>query len=131
MASIFELEKPAFGRSSTGKALVTAANVAVVLTAAESVGAIVVHTPTANQTVTTPIGSSIIAELGSQAQVGQTFDVTVVNLGGASFTSTFTAGASGVTVTGGGIVAHGTSVTFIGRVTNVTAGSESVIYYRS
>jgi hypothetical protein len=131
MASQFELEQPSFGRSSTGKALVTGGNVDIVLTAAQSIGAVVAHTPTSNKAVTTPIGTAILAELGPQAKVGQTFEVTVVNLGGASHTSTFTAGASGVTVTGVAVVAHGTSATFIGRVANITAGSESIVYYRS
>ncbi len=126
MASIFELEQPSFGRSSTGLALVTAANADVVLTAAQSVGAIVAHTPTSNKLVTTATGAEIIAELGSQGQVGQTFEVVVVNLGGSTFTSTFTAGATGVTVTGVAAVQPGTSGTFIGRVTT----SSTVVFYR-
>jgi hypothetical protein len=131
MASQFELEQPSFGRSSTGKALVTGANADITLTAAQSVGAVVVHTPTSNKTVVTPIGTAILAELGPQAKVGQTFELTIVNLGGSTHTSTLTAGASGVTVTGVAAVSPGTSGTFIGRVADVTAGSESVIFYRA
>lgn len=126
MASIFELEKPAFGRFTAGRELVTAANADVTLTAAQSVAGLVVHTPTSNKIVTTATGAEIIAELGPQAQVGQTFEVTVVNLGGSTHTSTFTAGASGVTVTGVAVVQPGTSGTFIGRV----ASSTAVVFYR-
>jgi hypothetical protein len=127
MASLFELEQPSFGRSSTGKALVTAANADVTLTAAQSVGAIVAHTPTSNKTVTTATGAEIIAELGAQAKVGQTFEVVVVNLGGSTHTSTFTAGATGVTVTGVAAVQPGSSATFVGRVASATA----VVFYRA
>jgi len=127
MASIFELEQPSFGRASEGKALVTAANADVVLTAAQCTGAIVAHTPTSNKTVTTATGAEILAELGPQAKVGQTFEVTIVNLGGSTHTSTFTAGATGVTVTGVAAVQPGTSGTFIGRV----ASSTAVVFYRA
>lgn len=126
MASLFELEQPSFGRSSSGMGLVTAANADVTLTAAQSVGAVVVHTPTSNKIVTTATGSEIVAELGPQAKVGQTFEVVVVNLGGSTFTSTFTAGATGVTVTGVAAVQPGTSGTFIGRV----ATASTVVFYR-
>ena len=126
MASIFELEQPSFGRSSSGMALVTAANADVTLTAAQSVGCVVAHTPTSNKIVTTATGAEIIAELGPQAKVGQTFEVVIVNLGGSTYTSTLTAGASGVTVTGVAAVQPGTSGTFIGRVTSSTA----VVFYR-
>ena len=127
MASIFELEQPSFGRSSTGRALVTAGNADVTLTAAQSVGVIVAHTPTSNKLVTTATGAEIIAELGAQAKVGQTFVVTIVNLGGSTYTSTLTAGASGVTVTGVAAVQPGTSATFVGRV----ASSSAVVFYRA
>jgi 2',3'-cyclic-nucleotide 2'-phosphodiesterase (5'-nucleotidase family) len=127
MASLFELEQPSFGRSSSGLGLVTAANADVTLTAAQSVGAVVAHTPTSNKLVTTATGAEIIAELGPQAKVGQTFEVVVVNLGGSTHTSTFTAGATGVTVTGVAAVQPGSSATFIGRV----ASSSAVVFYRA
>jgi hypothetical protein len=127
MASIFELEQPSFGRSSTGAALVTAANADVTLSAAQSVAAVVVHTPTSNKLVTTATGAAIIAELGAQAKIGQTFKVVVVNLGGSTHTSTFTAGATGVTVTGVAAVQPGTSGTFIGRVN----AADAVVFYRA
>lgn len=126
MASIFELEQPSFGRSSTGAALVTAANADVTLTAAQSVSAVVVHTPTSNKLVNTATAAAIIAELGSQAKVGQTFEVTIVNLGGSTFTSTLTAGDASVTVTGVAAVSPGTSGTFLVRMTSAT----TVHFYR-
>ena len=126
MASIFELEQPSFGRSSTGMALVTAGNADVTLTAAQSVGVVVAHTPTSNKLVTTATGAEIIAELGAQAKVGQCFEVVIVNLGGSTHTSTLTAGATGVTVTGVAAVQPGTSGTFVGRVTTAS----TVTFYR-
>ena len=126
MASLFELEQPSFGRSSSGMALVTGANVDVTLTAPQSIGAVVVHTPTSNKLVNTPTAAAIIAELGPQAKVGQTFEVTIVNLGGSTFTSTLTAGDANVTVTGVAAVSPGTSGTFLGRMTSAT----TVTYYR-
>lgn len=127
MASIFELEQPSFGRSSSGKLLVAASNADTVLTAAQSVGSVVTMTPTANRLLTTPTGAEIIAELGPQAKVGQTFQVNVVNLAASTYTVTLTAGASGVTVTGVAAVAAASSGTFIGRVASAT----TVVFYRA
>jgi len=127
MASIFELEEPAFGRHSTGKLLVAATDAATTLTAEQACGSIVTMTPTANRTLTTPTGAEIIAELGPQAKIGQTFEVNVVNLAASTYTVTFTAGASGVTVTGAAAVAAATGGTFTGRV----ASASTVVFYRS
>jgi len=127
MASIFELETPPFGRHSTGKLLVAATDANTTLTAAQACGSITTMTPTANRTLTTPTGAEIIAELGLQAKIGQTFEVNVVNLAASTYTVTFTAGASGVTVTGAAAVAAATGGTFTGRV----ATASTVVFYRA
>jgi hypothetical protein len=127
MASIFELETPPFGRHSTGKLLVEATNADTVLTAAQACGSIVTMTPSTGRAITTPTGAAIIAELGLQAKIGQTFEVNVVNLAGSTHAITFTAGATGVTVVGSATVAAATGGTFTGRV----ATASTVVFYRS
>jgi hypothetical protein len=127
MASIFELETPPFGRHSTGKLLVEATNADTVLTAAQACGSIVTMTPSTGRTLTTPTGAAIIAELGLQAKIGQTFEVNVVNLASSTHAITFTAGATGVTVVGSATVSAATGGTFTGRV----ATASTVVFYRS
>ena len=125
MAGMFHLEDGASTRMLNGRVLLAAADAATTLTAAQAVNSVVTMTPTAGRAVTTPIGTAIIAEL-SEYRVGSTFEVTIVNLASATHAITFTAGASGVTITGLATVAAATSATFIGRVASAT----SVIYYR-
>jgi hypothetical protein len=127
MASIFELEEPSFGRHSTGKLLVAATDAATTLTAAQACGSIVTMTPSAARAITTPVAADIIAELGSQAQIGQTFEVQIVNLASATHAITFTAGATGVTIVGSATVAAATGSTFTGRVASAT----TVVFYRA
>jgi hypothetical protein len=127
MASIFELETPPFGRHSAGKLLVSATDANTTLTAAQACGSITTMTPTANRTLTTPTGAEIIAELGLQAKIGQTFEVSVINLASATHAITFTAGATGVTVVGNAVVAAATGGTFTGRVASAT----TVVFYRA
>jgi len=127
MASIFELEQPSFNRHSTGKLLLAATDAATTLSAAQAVGSIVTMTPTAARTVTTPVAADIIAELGPQARIGQTWEVSVVNQAGATHAITFTAGATGVTVVGAAAVAAATGGTFTGRMASAT----TVVYYRA
>ena len=126
MAGMFHLEDGASTRMLNGRVLLAAADEATTLTAAQAIHAIVTMTPTASRAVTTPIGTAIIAAL-SEYRVGSTFEVTLVNLAGATHPMVFTAGASGVTITGVATVAANTSATFIGRVASAT----SVIFYRS
>jgi hypothetical protein len=127
MASIFELEQPSFGRHSTGKALLAATDANTTLSAAQAVASIVTMTPTANRTLTTPVAADIIAELGPQAKIGQTFEVNVVNQAASTYTVTFTAGATGVTVVGAAAVSAASGGTFTGRVASAT----TVVFYRS
>jgi hypothetical protein len=127
MASIFELEEPSFGRHSVGKLLVAATDAATTLTAEQTCGSIVTMTPTAARAVTTPVAADIITELGPQAKIGQTFEVSVINLASATHAITFTAGATGVTVVGNAVVAAAGAGTFTGRVASAT----TVVFYRA
>jgi hypothetical protein len=127
MASIFELEKPSFGRSSTGKLLVAASNIAgTTLSAAESVGAVITATPTGNRTITTATLALIKAELGDQFKVGQTFELNIVNKAAETHSLTL-AGGDSVTVEGVAAVAALSSGTFVGRITSATAA----VFYRA
>lgn len=126
MAGIFHGEEGASRRTLNGTVLLAAGDEATTLTAAQSIHSIITMTPTAGRAVTTPIGTAIIAAL-EEYRVGSTFEVTIVNLAAATHAITFTAGASGVTVTGLATVAANTSATFKGRVASAT----SVIFYRS
>ena len=125
MAGIFHGEFGASTRTLNGRELLAASDAATTLTAAQAIHSIVTMTPTAGRAVTTPIGTAIIAAL-EEYRVGSTFEVTIVNLAGATHAITFTAGASGVTITGLATVAANTSATFIGRVASAT----TVVYYR-
>lgn len=126
MASIFELESPSFGRSSSGKLLVAASNTAgTTLTAAQSVGAVITATPTGNRTITTATAAQIKTELGDQYKVGQTFELHIVNLAADTHSLTL-AGGDSVTVTGAAAVAAASSATFVGRITSATA----ITFYR-
>jgi hypothetical protein len=125
MASIFELENANFGRSTNGRTLLAGTDAATTLSAAQSVESVVTVTPTAARTYTTATAAEIIAELGNSAKIGQTFEVSIVNLAGATFAVTL-AGGTGVTITGVAAVSAATSGTFIGRMASAT----TVIYYR-
>ena len=125
MAGQFHLEQPPFDRALNGRTLLAATDAATALTAAQSIHSIITMTPGASRAVTTATGPEIIAELG-EYRVGSTFEVTIVNLAGATHPIVFTANATGVTVTGSGTVAAASTATFIGRV----ASSTTVVYYR-
>lgn len=128
MASLFELERPSFGRMTGGKALVAgSASAATELTAAESVGSVVVATPTGNRAVTTATFAAMMAELGAAAKVGQTFEITVVNLASATHTLTLGGGDAAVTVVGVAAVAAASSATFVGRINSASA----IVFYRA
>jgi hypothetical protein len=78
-----------------------------VLTVAELFNGIFLQTPTVATTTTTPTGAAISAALGANLAVGDSFEFTIVNIGGTGDDITFTAGASGVTVTGHAIIYPG------------------------
>jgi hypothetical protein len=125
MASIFELESANFGRATEGKILLAGGNADTTLTAAQSIESVVTVTPTTGRTYTTATAADIISELGNSAKVGQSFEVTIVNLASATHAVTF-AGGTGVTITGNATVAAATSATYVARMASAT----TVIYYR-
>jgi hypothetical protein len=125
MASIFELEQANFGRATEGRVVLAGTNADTTLTAAQSVESIVTVTPTTGRTYTTATAAEIISELGGSAKVGQCFEITLVNLAGATHAVTF-AGGTGVTVSGSATVAAATSATYVGRMASAT----TVVYYR-
>jgi len=126
MAGMFHLEEGASRRMLNGTVLLAAADEATTLTAAQSINSIITMTPNTSRAVTTPVAADIIGAL-DEFRVGSTFEVTIVNLASADHPIVFTAGATGVTVTGSGTVAAATTATFKGRVASAT----TVIYYRS
>jgi hypothetical protein len=128
MASIFELENPAFGNQYRKTTVTTlAASGAQAATAAMLLGGVLVSTATAAFNLTTAIGADICAALDVVGQnvIGISFEFSIVNLGTSTFHVTLVAGATGVTVSGDAIVEAGTSSTFRALV---TAANTVVIY---
>ncbi len=74
-----------------------------VLTEAEMFGGIFVQTPTAATTCTTPSGANISAGFATTPEIGDSFDFTIINLGGTTTWDITLAGGDG-------------NVTFIGSV---------------
>jgi hypothetical protein len=125
MAGVFHGEFGASTRTMNGRIVLAATDAATNLSAAQSIHSIVTMTPTAGRAVTTATGPAILADM-DEFRVGSTFEVTVVNLAGATHAITFTPNATGVTLVGSGTVAAATSATFLGRVASAT----TVVYYR-
>ena len=128
MASIFELENPAFGNQYRKTTVTTlAASGAQTATAAMLLGGVLVSTATAAFNLTTAIGADICAALDVVGQnvIGISFEFSIVNLGTSTFHVTLVAGATGATVSGDAIVEAGTSSTFRALV---TAANTVVIY---
>lgn len=123
MAGVFHGEFGASTRPLPSRVLLTAIDAATTLTPAQAINSIVTIPASTGRAVTTPIGTAIIADF-DEFRVGSTFEVTIVNTGAG--TVTFTAGASGVTITGSPTVGATSSATFLGRVASAT----TVIYYR-
>lgn len=128
MASIFELENPAFGNIYRKTTVTTlAASGAQTASAAALIGGVLVSTATAAFDLTTATGALICAalEVVGQNFIGISFEFSIVNLGTSTFHVTLVAGATGVTVSGDAIVEAGTSSTFRAVV---TAANTLVIY---
>jgi len=105
---------------------------AEVLTVAELFNGIFVQTPTTATTTTTPTGAAISAALGSSLAVGDSFQFSIINLGGAGDVITFTAGASGVTITGQATIDDaGSDITSSGTFTFVNTAADTWIAYRT
>jgi hypothetical protein len=128
MASIFELENPAFGNNYRKTTVTTlSASGAQTATAAQLLGGVLVSVASAAFALTTPTGALICTALDAVNQnfVGISFQFTIVNNGTSTFHITLTAGATGVTLSGDAIVEAGTSSTFRAVV---TAANTIVIY---
>lgn len=128
MASIFELENPAFGNNYRKTTVTTLeASGAQTATAAQLLGGILVSTATAAFNLTTATGAQICTALDAVNQnvVGISFQFSIVNLGTSTYHITLLAGATGVTVSGDAIVEAGSSSTFRAVV---TAANTVVIY---
>ena len=130
MASIFELEQPVFDRMNASIELVAASDEATTLTAAQSVNSLVVMTPTDARNVTTATAAAIVAELGSGARVGTTFRIILRNQAAATHAMTLV-GGTGVTLDADNTntAAAASTREFIGRVTAIASGSETVTVY--
>jgi len=129
MASIFELENPAFGNTYRKTTVTTlAASGAQTATAAQLLGGVLVSTATAAFALTTATGAEICAALEAVNQnvIGVSFEFSIVNLGTSTYHITLTAGATGVTVTGVAAVNAGTSGTFRALVT----AADTLVIYR-
>jgi hypothetical protein len=131
MASIFELEKPVFGRANETVGLVSPVGTAnATLSAAETIDSLVVMTPTAARDVNTATAAAIVAELGDGVRVGTTFMLTLRNTAAATHALTLV-GGSGVTLATGNTntVAALNTRQFICRVTAIASGSQAVTIY--
>ena len=98
-----------------------------ILTAAQLIGGLFTITPTAGRALTVDTAANILAALPG-AQVGTSFEVTIVCL--AAFAATLTADAGGTVTIVGGAAANDDSATFVFVLTDITAGAEAVTAYR-
>ena len=127
MASIFELgDIP--GGLIPGQMKLAAPTATATLSAANSYNVIIRGVPAAAATYTTATAADIVAAIGSDCAVGTTFMVVVLNASAGANTITV-AGGTDVTVSGVATVAQNASKVFLGRVSNVTAGSEAITLY--
>jgi len=104
----------------------TLTDAAETLTAAMVVtnGGLLAGTPTAARAKTIPEGTLTCAALAGY-KVGDTFEVSVINLAGATHALTVTA-ATGATIVGSATVSAATSATFSVRV----SATNTVVWYR-
>ncbi len=127
MASIFELgDIP--GGLLPGQMGLAAPTATATLSAANSYNTIIRGVPTAAATYTTATAADIVAAIGGDCAVGTTFMLVVLNASAGANTITI-AGGTDVTVSGVATVVQNASKVFLGRVTNVTAGSEAITLY--
>ena len=98
------------------------------ITAAELVQGTIYLTDQSTSAFTFPTAASVVEYLGTDAVLNNAFTVVIVN--GNSGTFTLTAG-SGNTAYGTLTAATHTTMKWTGVLTNVTASSEEVTYYRS
>jgi hypothetical protein len=127
MASIFELgDIP--GTLLPNQMKLAEPTATATLSATNSFNVIVRGVPTAAATYTTATAAQIVAAIGGDCAVGTTFMVVVLNASAGANTITV-AGGTDVTVSGVATVAQNASKIFLGRVTNVTSGTEAITLY--
>lgn len=127
MASIFELgDIP--GGLLPGQMKLAAPTATATLSADNSFNVIIRGVPTAAATYTTATAAAIVAAIGGDCAIGTTFMVVVLNASAGANTITV-AGGTDVTVSGVATIAQNASKVFLGRVTNVTAGTEAITLY--
>ena len=112
---------------TSSPASVTVASGNATLTATQVLSGLILQTPAVNSTLTLPTATALTASFVN-TQVGDTFEIRVVNLASATYTSTIAADASGSLV-GNGVVSFASSGRFRVRFTNVTSGSQAYVVY--
>ena len=128
MASIFELGDIPGGLLPAQMKL-AAPTATATLSTANSYNVIIRGVPTsAAATYTTAAAADIVAAIGGDCAVGTTFMVVVLNASPSAKTITV-AGGTDVTVSGVATIVGSASKVFLGRVTNVTSGSEAITLY--
>lgn len=93
-------------------------------TAAQALDGIVTATPTTTRNIQAPTASSILSALTTEA-IGDSFEVTIINLSASAATMTLTVN-TGTTIVGSAAIASASSATFMVRV----ASSSAVVFYR-
>ena len=92
--------------------------------AANALAGIVTATPTTTRNLQVPTASSILSAMAGEA-VGDSFEVTIINLSASAATMTLTVNTN-VTIVGSAAIASASSATFLVRV----ASSSAVVFYR-
>lgn len=113
---------------SATPAAVTVASGNATLTASQVLSGLLVQTPAANSTLTLPAASALTASFVN-TQVGDTFEIRVINLASATYTTTVAPDGSSGTLVGNGVVAVASSGRFRVRFTNVSSGTQAYVVY--
>ena len=98
-----------------------------ILTVAQATSGLLLQTPAANSTITLPTAAALVAFFNNE-EVGDSFDIRVLNLAPATYTTTVAVGSGGSAV-GTLVIQPASSVRFLLRFTNVTVGSEAYTLY--
>ena len=116
-------------RLTSGLVVLAASDAATVLTAAQSVNSLITMTPGAARNVTTATAAQIVSELAT-AKVGTSFSIILRNQAGSTHAMTLVGGTA-VTLDSDNTntVAATKTRQFIGRVTNISSGSEAITIY--
>ena len=116
-------------RLTSGLVVNAASDAATTLSAANSINSLITMTPTAARNVTTATAAQIVAELVT-AKVGTSFSIILRNQAASTHALTLV-GGTGVTLDSDNTntVAAAKTRQFIGRVTNISSGSEAITIY--